>query len=54
MARPTGRDGEVTMRRANVWLWIAAVLARGRLPAPYDDFEVDIWGQSREAWRARR
>jgi RimJ/RimL family protein N-acetyltransferase len=27
---------------------------RGRMPAPYDDLPVDIWGQSREAWRARR
>jgi RimJ/RimL family protein N-acetyltransferase len=32
----------------------SAVLSRGRLPAPYDDMEIDIWGQSREAWRARR
>jgi len=30
------------------------ILRRGRMPAPYDDVEVDIWGQSREAWRARR
>ncbi len=27
---------------------------RGRLPAPFDNVPVDIWGQSREAWRARR
>ena len=30
------------------------VRGRGRLPAPYDDIEIDIWAQSREAWRARR
>lgn len=27
---------------------------RGRMPAPYEDHPVDIWGQSRQAWRARR
>jgi RimJ/RimL family protein N-acetyltransferase len=32
----------------------SAVLRRGRLPKPYDEIPVDIWGQSREAWRARR
>lgn len=26
----------------------------GRLPAPFEDSKVDIWGQSREQWRARR
>ena len=26
----------------------------GRLPAPYEDSPTDIWGQSREQWRARR
>lgn len=26
----------------------------GRLPAPYGDLPVDIWGQTREEWRARR
>ncbi|MBB1472274.1 GNAT family N-acetyltransferase [Luteimonas sp. MC1782] len=25
----------------------------GRLPAPYEDAPVDIWGQSRAQWRAR-
>lgn len=25
----------------------------GRLPAPYEDNPVDIWGQTREQWRAR-
>ena len=29
-------------------------LRPGRLPAPYEDEPVDVWGQSREAWRARR
>ena len=32
----------------------SALRGRGRLPAPFDDAPVDIWGQSREAWRARR
>ena len=26
----------------------------GRLPDPFSDVAVDIWGQSREQWRARR
>jgi RimJ/RimL family protein N-acetyltransferase len=26
----------------------------GRLPAPFEHLEVEIWGQSREEWRARR
>jgi RimJ/RimL family protein N-acetyltransferase len=25
----------------------------GRLPAPYQDVTVDIWGQTREEWRSR-
>ncbi len=29
-------------------------LRRQQLPAPYQDLEVDVWGQSREAWRERR
>jgi len=29
-------------------------LGPGQLPAPYDDEPVDVWGQSREAWMARR
>jgi RimJ/RimL family protein N-acetyltransferase len=28
-------------------------LGPGRLPPPYQDDAVDIWGQSREEWRAR-
>jgi RimJ/RimL family protein N-acetyltransferase len=27
---------------------------RGKLPAPYQDSTIDIWGQSREDWRRRR
>jgi RimJ/RimL family protein N-acetyltransferase len=26
----------------------------GKMPAPYEDYPIDIWGQSREAWMARR
>jgi len=26
----------------------------GRLPAPFDHMEVEIWGQSREQWRSSR
>jgi RimJ/RimL family protein N-acetyltransferase len=26
----------------------------GRLPAPFEAYPVDIWGQSREDWRRRR
>jgi hypothetical protein len=26
----------------------------GMLPAPFEDSPVEIWGQSREAWRARQ
>lgn len=29
-------------------------LGRGRLPAPYQDAVTDIWGQSRDEWRAYR
>jgi RimJ/RimL family protein N-acetyltransferase len=29
-------------------------LGPGRLPAPYEDSPVDVWGQSRAAWQARR
>jgi len=25
----------------------------GRLPAPFEHYQVDVWGQSREQWRAR-
>ncbi len=26
----------------------------GRLPAPYQDTKVDIWGQTRDEWTVRR
>jgi len=26
----------------------------GRLPAPFDKLPVDVWGQTRDEWRARR
>ena len=29
-------------------------LGPGALPAPFDQAPIDIWGQSRESWRARR
>lgn len=32
----------------------AADRGPGRLPPPFEDLPVDIWGQSREAWRRRR
>jgi RimJ/RimL family protein N-acetyltransferase len=32
----------------------AANRGRGRLPAPYEEAIVDIWGQTREEWLARR
>ena len=25
----------------------------GQMPAPFQDYPIDIWGQTREAWRAR-
>jgi len=30
------------------------VLRQARLPPPFDDPAIDVWGQTREAWRARR
>ena len=30
------------------------LLGPGRLPPPFDHLPVEIWGQSREEWRARR
>jgi RimJ/RimL family protein N-acetyltransferase len=27
---------------------------RGQLPAPFQDHVIDIWGQTRDQWRARR
>ena len=29
-------------------------LGPGQLPAPFEEVQSDIWGQSREEWRARR
>lgn len=29
-------------------------LGPGKLPAPYEDVAIDIWGQTRQQWRARR
>lgn len=29
-------------------------LGPGTLPAPYQEARIDLWGQSREEWRARR
>jgi len=29
-------------------------LGPGRLPAPFEDAPVDVWGQGRDQWRARR
>jgi RimJ/RimL family protein N-acetyltransferase len=29
-------------------------LGPGKLPAPFSDDRVDLWGQTREEWRARR
>lgn len=30
------------------------ILRKSRLPPPLENYEVDVWGQSREEWRARR
>lgn len=32
----------------------SSLLRTGRLPTPYDTRDVEIWGQSREQWLARR
>ena len=32
----------------------ATRLRQARLPAPHQDRPIDVWGQSREQWRARR
>ncbi|MEO7916886.1 MAG: GNAT family protein, partial [Dokdonella sp.] len=29
-------------------------LRQGRLPAPFDALEVEVWGQSREQWQTAR
>jgi RimJ/RimL family protein N-acetyltransferase len=30
------------------------ILRQARLPKPFDDPPIDVWGQSRDEWRARR
>ena len=32
----------------------STLLRMGRLPAPYDTKDIEVWGQSREQWFARR
>lgn len=32
----------------------SALLGPGRLPEPFQDHSIEIWGQRREAWRSRR
>ena len=32
----------------------STLLRQDHMPAPYDEPVIDVWGQSREAWRARR
>jgi RimJ/RimL family protein N-acetyltransferase len=32
----------------------SSLLGPGQLPAPFEEVRVDVWGQSRDAWRARR
>jgi RimJ/RimL family protein N-acetyltransferase len=32
----------------------STVLRQARLPAPFDDPPIDVWGQTRRQWRARR
>jgi hypothetical protein len=32
----------------------SAWLREGRLPPPYEEVDIDIWGQSRAQWKARR
>jgi RimJ/RimL family protein N-acetyltransferase len=27
---------------------------RGRLPPPYEEFVIDVWGQTRAEWASRR
>ena len=32
----------------------STILRQARMPAPYEDHVVDVWGQSRDQWTARR
>jgi RimJ/RimL family protein N-acetyltransferase len=32
----------------------SSLIGPGRLPEPFQDLPVEIWGQSREAWERRR
>lgn len=32
----------------------STILRQGRMPPPLDQEIIDVWGQSREQWRARR
>jgi len=32
----------------------SSILRQAQLPPPYEDIEVDVWGQSASAWRSRR
>jgi hypothetical protein len=31
----------------------STILRPGKMPAPYEDMKIDVWGQSREQWMAR-
>ena len=30
------------------------LIGPGKAPPPYEDYPIEIWGQSREDWRARK
>lgn len=45
---PENRASQAVARRLG-----SSILRRGRLPPPVEE-ELDVWGQSAEAWRARR
>lgn len=32
----------------------STLLGPGKMPAPYDNLPINLWGQTREQWRARR
>jgi RimJ/RimL family protein N-acetyltransferase len=32
----------------------STILRQARLPPPFEEIDLDIWGQTREQWRARR